>query len=136
MTGPWTPYDKELDEATLTPAGRKTYLIMRTGYLRCLQDNGLADYPTDEELQALEDYRGPAEGMLDLLRPIWHWGIRDEWVTRNGSRLYLATGGWSGNEDIIDALQHNWAWWAINWHKSMGGGAFWFRFDSQDREEM
>lgn len=40
--------------------------------------------------------------------------------------VYIATGGWSGNEEIIGALQSNFLWWSMNWQSSMRGGAYTF----------
>ena len=91
------------------------------------------EYPTDEELEAIRLYEGDAAGMFELLKPIWHWGIRDEWI--DGSRLFLATGGWSGNESIIEALKGNFVFWMMNWYQSRRGGAYWFRFDRKDWSE-
>jgi len=89
-------------------------------------------YPYDAELAEIRDYdllHRPVSGLVALLFAVWNWGIRDEWVTRRGTRLYLATGGWSGNEDIIKALQENLLFWSMCWYKSMRGGAFWFHLD-------
>ena len=77
------------------------------------------DYPTDEELSHfdkwklgsnLADFR-PAE-VVDYLESIWHipdWGFtlkegRDR-IRRKVMRLSISTGGWSGNEDIIEELK-------------------------------
>jgi hypothetical protein len=41
--------------------------------------------------------------------------------------MELKTGGWSGNEDIINALQQNVVFWTKYWRTSKRGGfyAFW-----------
>lgn len=37
-------------------------------------------------------------------------------------RYGLATGGWSGNEDMIDALKENFLFWGMCWEESRCGG--------------
>jgi hypothetical protein len=64
------------------------------------------DYPTDEQLQFIRDYdikQGPAD-LIEHLKEIWHW--KDYLAYSQDHRagyLELHTGGWSGNEDIIEA---------------------------------
>lgn len=40
----------------------------------------------------------------------------------------VATGGWSGNEDIIRALQENYVVWGITWQLSERGGRYVFEW--------
>lgn len=60
-------------------------------------------YPTDETLRAITDWdaiKNP-HGLMEFIRPYWEiYGS----MKRRGSVYRLATGGWSGNEDIIDAM--------------------------------
>jgi hypothetical protein len=63
-------------------------------------------YPTEQELQRIrawpmDDFRA----LMAYIKPRWeHYGSFDQ----RGDRFRLATGGWSGNESIIDALEGNW----------------------------
>ncbi len=43
----------------------------------------------------------------------------------------VATGGWSGNEDIIMALQENYVVWGITWQLSERGGRYVFEWVQQ-----
>jgi len=99
-----------------------------------LDDEG---YPTNECLEYLSDhdnFSSPHE-IIDLLDEIWwmpDWGI-----TRKGAHTdkfkrrvftyYISTGGWSGNESIINALKKNFMFWHY-WRESRAGGHYKFRF--------
>lgn len=77
-----------------------------------LDDEGM--YPTEESLKAIEDWDviGDGIGMFDAIARIWQygsWGWRER-EDRDGSRHYeVSTGGWSGNEEILQALEKNFA---------------------------
>ena len=43
----------------------------------------------------------------------------------------LATGGWSGNEDLIVAMSDNHPFWSAAWVRSESGGLHVFRIDDQ-----
>lgn len=91
------------------------------------------DYPTEDTLDAIEK-ASPREA-LELAERAWHW---DDWVTRtlkDHERLLMsagatddtefirfATGGWSGNESIISALNKNLMVRAVCWQLSARGG--------------
>lgn len=97
------------------------------------------DYPTEEWLDALakaeavssEQRRAIAKAVIAA----WNYGAPP--IDEHGI-LRLATGGWSGNESIIGALQKNWLWWAMCWQSSHHGGLYFFQFDSDapDGHEM
>ena len=87
------------------------------------------DYPTDEQLQFIRDYdlkQGPA-GLIKHLQEIWHWQdcIRLEPGIDDLTCLFLSTGGWSGNEDIIEALKPT-LFWLMYWWRSERGGHYYF----------
>lgn len=99
------------------------------------------DYPTDEELDRLERWpMRDTAGALDFARSLWHW---PEWgvsellapeetaIVRaeSGDRfLRLATGGWSGNESIISALNANSGVRAIAWRLTARGGLHIYKY--------
>lgn len=72
-----------------------------------LDDDG---YPTEWGLGRLRAFTGSPRRLVDLLEQLW-WRPTlmtvDEWLhgqLRTVVRASLATGGWSGNEEIIDVL--------------------------------
>jgi hypothetical protein len=120
-----------------------------------IDDNG---YPTEETIEAIEkwDTIKDAQGLFDYVIPIFcvnsvveiptpressslnkgygRFTIRE---ARPGDRpiefIYeVATGGWSGCEDAIQAMYSNHVFWAVYWRMSKRGG--YYEFD-KPREE-
>lgn len=76
------------------------------GDIPFLADGG---YPSEAELQAIRDWpwqKGFRGLMVNYVAPRWKYGDMGYWRQR-GDRFDISTGGWSGNEDIISALQQN-----------------------------
>ena len=83
-------------------------------------------YPTDKTLRRIREW--PGETLCDLPAFVCEaWSYPDRAVVGEEKKtLYLSTGGWSGNEDIIGALQANHIFWLLAWTKSVRGGHYWF----------
>ena len=92
-----------------------------------LDDNG---YPDEATLKAIAawPYQQLRE-LMEYVRQAWHfgeWGWSQE-DRADGSRTYnISTGGWSGNESLIDALQDNRMFWMLCWQQSRRGGHYVF----------
>ena len=69
------------------------------------------NYPDEASLKVIKEWDILTQGVrdvLDLVRENTNWADRQ--IEIRGKRvLYFEyhTGGWSGNEDVIDALHHN-----------------------------
>jgi hypothetical protein len=86
-------------------------------------------YPDDQELELIEkwDAINDTEGLLSFIEPRWVHGRWDLQKTNIGDiYLEVSTGGWSGNEDIIEALQRNFVFWSMYWHTHIRGGRYTF----------
>jgi len=78
-------------------------------------------YPTEETLRTIEawDYE---------YIPGWLAYVREAWDTNYGRAciangfLKLATGGWRGNEVIVQAMRKNFILWTLTWESSHRGG--------------
>jgi hypothetical protein len=84
-------------------------------------------YPTNHELKIIREFdlsKRPVRELLDYIEPRWEYG--DWGFIRKKHRLELHTGGWSGNEDIIDALRNNFLFWHMYWYSHRRGGHFVF----------
>ena len=84
------------------------------------------DYPTDEQLQKIKEW--PADdlpGIMAYVQPLWSFGDCGYW-SQERNIYYLSTAGWSGNEDIVGAMQENHIWWFMFWRQSKCGGHYIF----------
>jgi hypothetical protein len=81
-------------------------------------------YPTEEALDEVANFDccGDLYGFLSLIENLWNYPER---FVLEDNKLYLSTGGWSGNEEIISYMQENF-FWRLSWEKSIRGGHYWF----------
>ena len=83
-------------------------------------------YPTDEELRTIIDWdwqRG-WKPLMEYVKTLW-WAPGWGWGEK-GNRYWLSTWGWSGNEDLIGALERNYMFWSLCWKASKTGGHYRF----------
>jgi len=85
------------------------------------------DYPTDEELNRIRTW--PADdpaGWLAFVRTCWNRAI-GSWLSwpRPADYALVSTGGWSGNEAIIDTMKAH-PLWATVWQSTRRGGHYEF----------
>lgn len=109
-------------------------------------------YPDEEELEAISKWEitgtsslqeafGYIQGLwryddyfrkrkkFQLIRfskDLWRW-LRDYFKSARGNTYDADTGGWSGNEDIICAMQENYLLWALTWQSTRTGGHYIFK---------
>jgi len=82
------------------------------------------EYPTDADLEKIQDWDWhDLNGLVDFVASLWHWP--DFWSYK-GRHITAHTGGWSGNESIVDALSANEMFWQICWISSRRGGHYVF----------
>ncbi len=88
-----------------------------------LADNG---YPSDAECEKISNwpvnFSKPAsfEDLFEYISDRW-WPDGDPGPRDNG-RYRFATSGWSGNEEMISALNRNTLAWTMTWQESKRGG--------------
>ena len=98
-----------------------------------LGDDG---YPTDDALQIIRIWHwSDPKGWFSFIKSIWYmysWGWHEGEAEHEYNkddkvwRLSISTGGWSGNESIIQAMQDNIMMWHLNWVSSRRGGHYVF----------
>jgi len=87
------------------------------------------DYPSERFLGWIETYDVLKDGPCDLVRVIkaeWQWSDYIRWYPRTKT-LKVSTGGWSGHESIMVALQKNILFFPIFWRATVAGGHYTFR---------
>lgn len=80
-------------------------------------------YPTEATLDAIAGFRGSPEQLLEAVSPLFTQYGRCE---RKGDTWIIATGGWSGCESVIRAMQKNHLFWGVAWCLSKRGGYYEF----------
>lgn len=88
-------------------------------------------YPTEDQLVRIETWEIKPTNMKDkdsldnLLKYVDAlWNYQD--ISLKGNKFSLHTSGWSGNEDIIEALKKNRFFWMFFWERSDRGGHYYF----------
>lgn len=88
-------------------------------------------YPDEKSLKEIKEWdilKQGVQGLLDLVAENTNWADRQIYVTgKRVIRFEYHTGGWSGNEDVIDALHRNFPFWSLFWEKSTRGGHYYFK---------
>lgn len=86
----------------------------------------MVNYPSDEILKTISEFKDLSNihALMKIIKP--QWEFPDFGWKQDGEIYYLSTGGWSGNEEIIDAMHHNIMWWLIFWQQSRRGGHYIF----------
>lgn len=113
---------------------------------------GTDPYPTEAELRRIRRWHWDDgfDALMDYVRSLWwmpDWGWHEtgrrpaeisKWKHKPGQRYYdISTGGWSGNESLIDAMQANKnLFWAVCWERSRVGGHYLFAVSPQFRKNV
>lgn len=89
-----------------------------------LDDDG---YPTEATLERIREWSAlDCMGLLEfakaLLRSNCYSTVLAGTDHYGDPVLRVSTGGWSGNEQVIYAMQDNVTWWAMHWYSSRRGG--------------
>ena len=88
-------------------------------------------YPTDEAIDLIESFDIIKEGQSsfwDLIEECWWMAERQ--MERKENEIVLHTGGWSGNEEIIQAMKNSkYFLWGVFWVQSKRGGHYWFEIN-------
>jgi hypothetical protein len=86
-------------------------------------------YPTSEAEEKIRTwpYSDPA-GLLAYVKDLWMYPEHWNEVPHPGQIAHrISTCGWSGNEQLIAAMQANTVFWALAWYSSRRGGHYEFR---------
>ena len=91
-------------------------------------------YPTEEYLEWIKNYDTVENSPFEFLQMVlddWQYGDygwRIQRKYRGERKVYVSTCGWSGNEDMMYALQENTLFWMQCYYSHRTGGHYCFRF--------
>lgn len=80
-------------------------------------------YPAGQSLDVIRAWEGDFAPLLEFVRRHWHW---PNYFRQDGRKYELRTGGWSGNEELIAALEGCVMFWMFCWQSSERGGRYVF----------
>lgn len=88
-------------------------------------------YPSEEALKRVEtwNYKDGWRPWFEFIKKLWRY---PDWCTSEDveggtvTNWDISTGGWSGNEDVIRAMQANKFMWTMTWVQSRRGGHYTF----------
>lgn len=87
-------------------------------------------YPSEKTLHAIEiwldDYGSLMFFIQDYIELNYGWCSGDRPDGFDTGVWSVITGGWSGNESIINALKKNKLFWLNHWQQSTRGGSYIF----------
>ena len=89
-------------------------------------------YPTEETLNTIKNCdltKFDIKTFLDYVGSNWKYAEDGGFVLKGKKvmTLVLHTCGWSGNEEVINALQQNKLFFALYWQKTERGGHYYFK---------
>jgi len=77
-------------------------------------------YPTQSELDKIKSWSWEDfTGLMDYIKYLWKY---PQYWEQNDNEYSISTGGWSGNEDIIQAMKENIMFWSCCWYQSTRSG--------------
>ena len=90
-------------------------------------------YIHSESLEKISLWRGDWVELLVFIKHLWTY---DHYFKVTEDNVYfLSTGGWSGNEQIIEALRRNILFWSLCWMESRRGGHYKFKIPTYVMED-
>lgn len=72
-------------------------------------------YPTSDTLLLIETFVGTPTAWLDFVCSVWYY---PDQISKHSGMVIMNTGGWSGNEEIVDAMRRNRVQWSQCWISS------------------
>lgn len=99
-------------------------------------------YPTEETLKRIRTWpHADFNGLMNFVIGLWQYqdyvedynAIDD--FGKEVREVNISTGGWSGHEEIVDALKQNKIFWMYCWQMSRRGGRYRFHLPHAPREQ-
>ena len=104
-------------------------------------------YPTEETLRVIQEWPHPFTGLRAYVKECWRYDdhirvatvddfpasceLEKSVIFKPSYATVLITGGWSGNESIVGALESNLPFYGMSWIASYRGGKHLFQFPKE-----
>ena len=82
-----------------------------------------------KELSKIETWGPNHKALMKYIKDLWQYDYWTEMKGENEIVYKISTGGWSGNEEIIEALKSNIIFWSMCWYQSRRGGHYIFKIN-------
>lgn len=92
----------------------------------------MKEYPDQKEIRTIKKWAFTKhDSFVDFMEYVRaagkYWGDSEPFGWKQRGRTYwVSTGGWSGNEEIISAMQSNFVFWSTSWVSVRRGGHYVF----------
>lgn len=88
------------------------------------------DYPTMEACNKIRYWpENDFKGMMQFVKRLWKYSTDGYWTETEVNKTIeygISTAGWSGNEDLLQAMGENGTFWIQCWIQSRRGGHYIF----------
>ena len=81
------------------------------------------DGPTKDHLKTIRQWPDNFTELMEYIEDLWLWPER---FSCKDNLWTVSTGGWSGHEEIIEAMEENVLFWTLCWMSSKRGGHYVF----------
>jgi hypothetical protein len=91
----------------------------------------MEEYPSEETLTRIHDWtpekwtKEEFHKFMAFVHDNWKYANDGYWE-QDHNHYAIHTAGWSGNEDIVLAMQGNYIFWSLFWQSHTRGGHFTF----------
>ena len=91
-------------------------------------------YPTDEFIEWIRTFdtiKNDPFIFIQIVLDNWYhgdYGWEIQRAYRGERKVLISTCGWSGNEDMLDALNENTIFWMVHFYSHQRGGHYVFKF--------
>lgn len=83
-------------------------------------------YPEEYELKIIREWKSTWIELMYYVKELWQYQEYFVTVDIQPYKFKVSTGGWSGNEDLINELVNNVPFWITCWYSTTRGGHYIF----------
>ena len=93
-------------------------------------------YSETDELDLIRNWDRGWEYLFEYIKDRWRYADCGYWEEPEPRVYKISTGGWSWNEEVIDAMKQHRIFWLICWYSSKRGGHYEFRIPALEGQTL